>query len=230
MRRITCATTLGLAAACLTLGLAGCAPTHQAASARPSGFLGDYSQLRPGKEGQALLVYVNPDARWAGYDKMLIDPVAMWADAAKSGLLMDVSREEQQVLIDYLDASLRNALGKDYKLVDRPGAGVLRLRVAITEAEGSAVLLDAASTVVPQLRTLSLAKRITTGTDMFVGKAGIEGELKDSMTDRRLAAAVDRRVGQKSVEGVTNTWGDVQNSFDQWSERLRVRLSELRGR
>jgi len=221
-------TTVGLGTACLAVGLAGCAPTHQARSVKPAGFLGDYSRLQPGKEGEALLVYRNANAQWRKYDKMLIEPVTIWGGGAKSGLLMDVPADEEQVLADYLDASLRNALGKDYKLVDRPGPGVMRLRVAITEAEGSTVPLDLASTVIPQIRTLSTAKRIATGTDLFVGKAGIEGELKDSLTDERLAAAVDRRVGQKSVEGVGNTWGDVEDAFDQWAERLRARLAQLR--
>lgn len=224
----TIRTILGLGAACLALGVAGCAPTHQARSVTPAGFLGDYSQLKPGKEGEALLVYRDQSAPWRKYDKMLIEPITMWANAAKSGILMDVPADEQQVLIDYLDASLRHALGRDYQLVDRPGPTVLRLRVAITEAEGSTVPLDLASTVIPQLRSLSLLKRIATGTDMFVGKAGIEGELQDSLSDKRLAAAVDRRVGQKSVQGAGRSWADVETSFDEWAEQLRARLAQLR--
>ena len=143
---------------------------------------------------------------------------------------MDVPEGERQVLVDYLDSSLRHALAKDYRLVDRPGAGTLRLRVAITEAEGSTVPMDALSTVVPQMRALSTAKRVATGTAAFVGKAGVEGEIQDSLTERRLAAAVDRRVGQQSTQGVLNTWDDVQRSFDAWSERLRGRLAQLRAR
>jgi len=44
----------------VALGAIGCPATYQARSVKPSGFLGDYSQLRPGKEGEALLVYVRP--------------------------------------------------------------------------------------------------------------------------------------------------------------------------
>ena len=40
-----------------------------------SGCLGDYSQLQPGKEGQAALVYINPNAQWAKFTKVIIDPV-----------------------------------------------------------------------------------------------------------------------------------------------------------
>jgi hypothetical protein len=211
----------------VALGAMGCAATHQARSAKPSGFLGDYSQLRPGKEGEALLVYVLPGVQWTKYDKIWLEPVTVWGDV-KTGFLQSVPKDEAQVLADYLDASLRNSLSKDYKLVDRAGPGTLRIRVAITEAEGSTVPLDLASTVVPQMRALSSVKRITTGTAAFVGKAGIEGEIEDSITDQRLVAAVDRQVGQKRLQGVTNTWDDVQGAFDYWSERVRARLADFR--
>jgi Protein of unknown function (DUF3313) len=40
-----------------------------------SGFLGDYSQLKPGNEGQSALVYINPNAQWSKYTKVILDPV-----------------------------------------------------------------------------------------------------------------------------------------------------------
>ena len=146
---------IGLTGTGLALALGGCAATHQAREAKPSGFLRDYSQLRPGGKDEALLVYIRPGVNWRRYDKMLIEPVVIWHDAARTGFLQDVPKEEAQVLADYLDASLRESLKKDYTLVERPGPGVLRLRVAITEAEGSTVPLDVASTVIPQMRALS---------------------------------------------------------------------------
>ena len=211
----------------VALGAMGCAPTRQARSVKPSGFLGDYSQLTPGKEGEALLLYIRPGVEWAKYDKIWLEPVTIWGDV-KTGFLRSVPKDEAQVTADYLDASLRNALSKDYQLVDKAGPGVLRLRVAITEAEGSTVALDLVSTIVPQMRLLSTVKQLATGTAAFVGKAGVEGEIQDSITNHRLVAAVDRRVGQKHLKGVTNTWDDVQQAFDYWSERLCARLAELR--
>jgi hypothetical protein len=49
----------------------GCAQTKQARKVETSGFLGDYSMLAEGKEGEALLIYLNPNAKWASYDKVL---------------------------------------------------------------------------------------------------------------------------------------------------------------
>ena len=60
---------------CTAIAL-GCAENPKEPSVEPSGFLGDYSQLAPGREGQARLIYFNPEAYFSLYDKMLIAPVA----------------------------------------------------------------------------------------------------------------------------------------------------------
>jgi hypothetical protein len=125
--------------AVMLLGAAalGCAtaPTQQARKASPVGFLGDYSQLQAGAKGQALLRYVNPAVDFSRYDKISLDPVTVWVEASSS--LADLPAEEVQALVDYLDNSLRERLARDFTLVDRPAPGAIRLRVAITEAEGS---------------------------------------------------------------------------------------------
>ena len=94
-----------------------------------------------------LRVYRNPRADFTRYDKVLVEPVTAWGSAQT-----EVDMDRLQVLIDYLDASIRHSLAQDYALVERSGPGVMRLRVAITEAEGSNVPLDVVSNVLPQPR------------------------------------------------------------------------------
>ena len=114
----------------------------------PSGFLGDYSQLEKGRGDQVQLVYINPEAHFAGYDKLLIEPVVVWqgGQAATS----DASAKELQGLADDLGAALRKQLQLEFQLVDGPGPGTLQLRTAITAVHESNVsieleILDAAS-------------------------------------------------------------------------------------
>ncbi len=223
------ATFAGLALAALVL-MAGCATAPSAQDLGRNidftGFLPDYSKLRPGGEGRALLVYRNPRANFRRYEYVLLEPIAIWA--GDDSVLQDVPEAEQQLLVDYLDAALRKSLARDYFLVDRPRPGTMRIRVAITEAAGSNVVADTVSSVVPQLRLLSGAARMATGTQAFVGRAGIEGEILDASTGIQLFAAVDRRTGTKDLEGATETWNDVQGAFAYWAERLRDRLFEER--
>ncbi|MCP5057855.1 MAG: DUF3313 domain-containing protein [bacterium] len=215
---------LVMAAALVALGCAT-GPTRQARRTETAGFLGSYSQLQKGGKDDALLVYRNPEADFTRYDKVLVEPVAAWGSAST-----DVDMDRLQVLIDYLDAALRHSLAQDYEIVERTGPGVLRLRVAITEADGSNVPLDIVSAVIPQIRLLTAVVGLGTTTQLFVGSAGIEAEILDGMTDERLLAAVDRRGGGRTFEGSTASWDDVQKAFDFWAERVRTRLAEERAR
>ncbi len=74
------------------------------------------------------------------------------------------------------------------------------------------------------------AASVAAGTQLFVGRAGIEGEVVDALTGIQLFAAVDRRTGTKDLEGSTDTWHDVQEAFDYWAQRIRSRLAEERAR
>ncbi len=217
---------VALAALVMAASLLACKTTIQTRGVEPAGFLGDYSQLREGQGGEeAQLLYTNPGADFSAYDKVMIEPVTIWRESPG---LRDVSSEDLQRLASHFEAALRGQLRRDYEIVDRAGPGVLRLRAAITEARGSKVLLDLVSTVIPVGRALDTVNRLATGTHSFVGRAGIEGEVLNSLTDERLLAAVDRRAGDKVLRGVTGTWGDVEDAYDLWAARLRERLAELR--
>lgn len=214
----------GLLASALIL--TACATTRQTGSVETTGFLSDYTQLRPGEEGEAQLVYVNHAADFSGYSAIMIDPVTLWRteETAK------VSREDQQALTDHLYAALHEQLAKDFEIADSPGPGVMRLRAAITEAKGAKVVANVVTSVVPQLRMLATAGGLATDTAVLVGKAGVEAEMLDSVTDVRLLAAVDARVGTKAVRGGVGKWSDVRQAFDFWAQRLHQRLMELRSR
>lgn len=206
--------------------------THQVRSVTPAGFLKDYSQMKKGKFGEELLVYVNPQTDFSKYDKIMIDPVTIWVKAEYQ--VMDlpgwgpVPQEDKQRLADCFYAAIKKQLAQDYTLATVPGPDTMRLRVAITETQGSKVVLAVISVVTP-IGYASTAKRLVEGTNMFVGKASFEGELVDSVTGERLAAGVDRRAGIRSIPiGIASTWDDVNNAYDIWAKKLRKRLAGLR--
>ena len=108
----------------------------------------------------------------------------------------------------------------------------MRLRVAITEAKGSKVVLDTISTLMPIGLALSEVKNLATGSHSAVGSAGAECEALDSASNVRLFAAVDARVGRKITGQFDkfSKWHAVTDAFDYWAERLQVRLQELRSK
>jgi Protein of unknown function (DUF3313) len=103
---------------------------------QPQGFLGDYSQLMPGAEGEAALRYIKPDVQWASYDKVIVAPVTVWRSPADSG----IPEQDLKTAADYLYEQLREGLGKDFELVDQPGPDTLRLEAALTGARPSRAL------------------------------------------------------------------------------------------
>ena len=224
MKDRLCIWTAGLA---MTLLMVGCATTEKTRSAKPSGFLGDYSKLRQGGDDEAQLVFINPQADWSKYTKVLMDPVRVYAN--RDSKLAKHSPSELKILVDSFDASIRTAIAGDYAFVTSPGPEVLRIRIAITEAKGSVVLLDTMSNVLPPMVVVTSLKKAATGTHLAVGKTGVEAEILDAQTGKQLAAMVDERAGGKTFKGKFGKWNDTKAAFDHWAGRLKARLATLRG-
>lgn len=229
---------MGLASVLLAgLLLAGCAQTvapgpniiqraegETPAAPPPTGFLGnDYSLLTPpaaGSDQQAMLRYVNPNASWSSYNKIMIAPVTYWAsDDSK------VSAADQQALCNYMYTVLVTDLGKTFVVVDQPGPGVIKVSAALTDATSAVPVLRSVSVVVPQARALSVIKMAATGTYAFVGSAQGAIKFNDSMSGQLLAAAVDKRVGGASIKNVDVwQWGDADNAMNYWGNLIDQRL------
>jgi pyruvoyl-dependent arginine decarboxylase (PvlArgDC) len=114
-------------------------------------------------------------------------------------------------------------------MVDALGPGVLHVQVALTDAQTSNPTMDTISSIVPQALLISEAKGLVTGKPGFVGEASAEARIADGASGELLAAAVDRRVGGKSLGGSTDSWNDVRQSFVFWAQQFRYRLCTERG-
>jgi hypothetical protein len=112
------------------LALTACVSSRQARNVTPGGFLGPSSQLlEKGKRGEeALLVYHNTSARWAGYDRVILDPIAIW-DASPVKLTADQAADfdVQNILTYWSDLTV-------YRLcLDRAAVGCLRPSAGLTD-------------------------------------------------------------------------------------------------
>jgi hypothetical protein len=189
-------------------------------------FGNDASLLQPGKEGQAAMVYINPNAQWSSYTKILLRPVECW-DSSDSA----TPTKDQQMLVSYSYNHLKETLQKNFTMVDQPGQGVLVLYVAIINATGATPVLRSISVAVPQARILNGLQSLATGSYAFVGSAEAEMKAVDGSTGQFLAGAVDQRSGGMAVSSAAQwQWGDAENAINYWSERISTRLLELQGR
>jgi hypothetical protein len=186
------------------------------------GLLGDVcGKLAPGGEDQASLRYINPSARWTNYSKVMIEPVTFWGGDSTS-----VSAADQQMLVNYFSQRLKEQLRKKFDIVEQTGPGVMKLTVAMTDAEAATPGLRSISMIVPQAHMLANLKYMATGTFPFVGGAQGEAKVTDSVSGELLGAVADKRIGGGSAAtGFQWQWGDAENAIDKWCEMHSERLS-----
>jgi hypothetical protein len=203
----------------------GCAATRGGRGVEERGFLGDYSQLSENPGEGVKLRYIATGIDWKRYDKILLDPIQFWRSAdVEAGL----SPEDAQKLADYFYGVLHESLSKHYAMVTAPESGALRISIAFIRLGERNVTLDTISTYWPIGRVLSEAAGGVTGKPSFVGEAAFEGKITDAETGKLLGAAVDRRVGGKTLKNFDD-WKDVKEASDLWSKNLAFRLCTLRG-
>jgi Protein of unknown function (DUF3313) len=193
----------------------------------PSGFLGsDYSLLQPPAPGsgqQAMLAYINPNANFASYNKIMVAPVTYWADANSK-----VPADTQQNLCNYFYNALQQTLSKNFTVVNEPGPGVAKFAAALSDATAATPGLRSVSVIVPQARVLSMLTNAATGSYAFVGSATGEAKLTDSVSGQLLAAWADQRMGGASIKNVeVFQWGDAENVMNYWANGLDKRLVTL---
>lgn len=214
--------------ALFAIALTACSVTEQDKSAtvdKPtaSAFLGNTGELRPARSGQALLVYFNQKADWRRYDKVFLEPVTVGLGPNHA-----LSEQNQTMLASYYYNALEQNLSKDFTMVKKPGPDVMTVRVALTDASTATPVLRTISVVVPQARVLDAADNLATGSYAFVGSAQSEGEVLDSTSGVRLAAAVDRRSGGLSVKNADVwEWGDAEHAMNYWAQHWSQALADL---
>ena len=210
--------------------LIGCTTSQskQSRTVEKSGFLGDYSMLSPGGEGEALLFYENPEANWPSYNKIFLAPVAYYGgrDTYPKGF----TRADLQKLVNRFYYILYNDLAEDYQMVDEPAPHTLRIQVALTSVGESSQTADSVSAVAPVIvNPIRNFAGSLSGETVFAGQASIEIKITDELTGKLLFAAVDRRVGQRTMSSTTSRTADVEEIMWYWGDLARYKLCTLRG-
>lgn len=208
------------------LTLSACSTTekvHIEQSSVNCGLLGSDcgTRLVPGGKDQIGLRYFSPGVQWTAYKQVMISPVTFWG-----GDTTKVSAADQQTLVNYFNQQLHEELGKQFQIVQQAGPGVMKIDVAMTDAETATPVMRSMTMIVPQAHMLSNLKYLATGTFPFVGGAQSEIRITDSVTGKVLAEGVDKRIGGGSfTSGFQWQWGDAENAITLWSEMLAKRLA-----
>jgi hypothetical protein len=196
--------------------------------AERSAFLGDVSELEPGKGDEPSLLYISPTADFSAYECVVIDPVTVWHASGSSPDRLPGA--ELRALAERFEAAIRTRMQASiFEVVDEPRAGTLRIRAALTDGESGQTKLDLARAHAIADTTGNL------GADTLAFLRGaLELEVLDAVTGERLAAAIDDRLvaapGEEAGDRLasnTVAWRDVEAFLDSRARRLAARLSAL---
>lgn len=200
-------TSLLIALAIIVLAMQyGCGPKGP----QTIGFLSNYSRLEAISDTS--LRYINPINTLGNYSKFIIDPVEVYFHSKAKGT--DISPKELAELRQHMYAAIHNVVLDRYNVVRKPGPGVARIRIALTDIEQSSPVLIA----IPHTNLAGVG----------LGGASMEGEVVDSVTGEQIAAAIHSQRGQRlSLKGLSK-WGDAKAIMDGWAQSFKERLNEAR--
>lgn len=196
---------------------------------KKTGLIPDYAKLSEDPTGFADRYFVQNDVAWGAYDKVMIDNVNFFiSDKAD---YKGINADEFKELEKYFNSALIKSLKGNYKAVQNPEPGTLRLVPAITHVAPGSPVAGTVTTVVPVGLAASLVKKGVTGSHIGMAGAELEAVLMDAMTNRVLAAVIIIGTGEKyKITKSVSEWGQVEAMFDAWTGNLTTRLNMLSGR
>ena len=207
------------------------APAAASATLAPqfveSGFLtADYSRLNPVSSGALRRTYENPDVRLSDYDKLLVDKITVWRDVERAE---PVESEDFQKIVDDLYAVFTREASKTFTLVEQPGPGVVRMRIALVAIDDPEDQLDVYVTK-GEPTTAESDDPLPPGLREFGQAAWLEAEMLDANTKTVIFAVVDRAADVIPRAHPLESWRDLHEAFVAWAEQASRRLADLKAR
>jgi len=200
--------------------LAGCATSAKQPNVV---FLGSGIELQSMPGSPSMRAWSSRPGILADYHAFLFEPVVVMLGKAEPG--KQVSEDEMKSLSAHLrDAFTAELARGGYSIVEAPATGVLRVRAALTELVPVDPSKNAAAKVVGAVLPGGLFLPT-----VDIGQAAIEVDMRDSMTNARVAAFADRKAGRAYFNGLSpyRRWGDVESAFAAWAREFRVRLDQV---
>jgi len=132
-----------------------------------TGFLDSYTGMYRSNDVEGIFVIKHKAKNVNDYSKFLIDPVTI--QLAPDAKAYEMERKDLERIASGFRSDIKRALQKNYTVVENPGAGVLQVRVAITD----------------------ILKRSSSGSS----KGLVEAEFIDTQSKERIAAVVTSAKG-----------------------------------
>lgn len=191
--------------------LAGCT-SRVADKQQYSGFISDYSQLKPATSAsdRPTLRWISPDYRASDYTSVVYTPV-IYYPAAKPNAR--VSQQTLDQIRSYTDTRLKAAIAERKRLVTQPGPRTLIVRSAITGvmAENEGVQFYEVVPVAAVIAsTMAATGHRTQNSALF-----LEIEARDAQTGKPMIKVVRKAFGKPlDNSSAPITYGDMKSAID----------------
>lgn len=210
---------------CAVIGLAGCA-SSQVDPSQYSGFLKDYSRLKPAESatGAPVMRWIDPTVNPAQYTQVYIEPSQFYPRPQPSPV---ISAQALQSISAYYDTALKRELGKEIPLASAPGPHTLIIRPAITAVSTSTEGLKPYE-VIPIALVAAAVNTASGGRDQNV-EIATEAVVLDADSNKVLAQVVRKGAGQALENDKTQlTLEAVKPVLDGWANDLRLSFEKLK--
>lgn len=210
---------------CAILGLGGCA-SSQVDPSQYSGFLKDYSLLKPAESatGAPVMRWIDPDVKLSKYTQVYIEPSQFYPKPQPTAV---ISAQTLQSITRYYDAALKRELGKDMALAQAPGPNTIIVRPAITAVSTSTEGLKPYE-VVPIALVAAAVNTAAGGRDQNV-EIATEAAFLDADSNKVLAQVVRKGSGTQLENDKTQlTLDNVKPVLDGWATDLRLSYAKLK--
>jgi len=193
-----------------------------------SGFLSDYSRLKPAKSpsGVEVLRWVDPKLDMSRYNAVYIEPTQFYPRPQATA---KIPESTLRGINDYFNQALKREVGKSLPLAQGPGAGVLVVRAAITAVSSKTQGLKPYEFVPVAL----VAAAVSSGTGIRDQDTvlGTEAQFLDGANGKVVAEVVRKGTG-KPLENDSQvmTPNDVKSVIDGWASDLHQSYLKLKKR
>lgn len=212
---------------CAILGVGGCA-SSQVDPSQYSGFLKDYSRLKPAESatGAPVMRWIDPDVKLSTYSQVYIEPSQFFPKPQPTAV---ISGQTLQSITRYFDTALQRELGKTLRLASGPGPDTLVLRPAITAVSTRTEGLKPYE-VIPIALVAAAVNTAAGGRDQNV-EIATEAAFLDADTNKVLAQVVRKGSGTPLENDKTQlTLDAVKPVLEGWAKDLRLSVEALKAK
>ncbi len=185
-----------------------------------SGFIEDLPALKADASRPAAQVYTAPGRSLKGFDRVSIEPVQIWY--APDSKYRGVEPNELAAIANTFAEVLVERLEPTYAVVNGEGAGILRVRIAITNVQAEKKKRNLLGYTPAGFVLGAVKDAATAGPNIDLRSAWVEAEILDA--DGKRLAVVMEPLFPEGGKKDTLSWKDIGAVLDAWAQRLRARL------